>query len=258
MHNKRFQNLLYLLFECYQRSLFILNKVIKFIDLDYFSDHPKNLKIVLIKSTDISLGVNILSFRSKFQFLTEELATKGFFVVDNVFDGSIFNELLTYFDGQQDKLRPATIGHKSSKHLDKTLRSDSIQWIEEDTTVLQPYFVMIQEVINYLKQDLYLPIRRTETQMALYQPGDFYLPHQDRHKNSSHRWVTLVYYLNQAWSKEDGGELIIFPNSNANWSEQKVVPVANRLVIFLSELEHEVKITSKIRKSFTTWFRDDV
>lgn len=60
--------------------------------------------------------------------------------------------------------------------------------------------------------------------------------------------------MNENWQPEDGGQLVIYNE------EREVVeiisPKENRLVIFLSETLHEVKLCSKERKSITGWMLD--
>lgn len=165
--------------------------------------------------------------------------------------------LLNYFNIRKTELKPAAIGPRSNKVVNLELRSDAILWLEEDDPELNFYFKLIQSITDILKRDLFLPIRQTETQMAYYTKDQFYDRHRDRHFHSGHRWVTAVYYLNQNWSKGHGGELVIYKDLEPN-APVIIEPISNRLVLFLSELEHEVKVTNVTRKSFTTWFRDDI
>jgi SM-20-related protein len=199
------------------------------------------------------------NFSSRLHLLSDHLVRHGFWIQDSLFDSQVLQELNSTFNDHLNDFKPASIGHKSSKTVNESLRSDSICWVDESNTQLQSYCLMIQAVTNRLKSELYLPIRRTETQIALYKEGQFYSRHKDRHFNSSQRLVTSVFYLNDNWKAGDGGELIIYPsNTNLNITQQVVEPISNRLVVFLSELEHEVLETYQTRKSFTTWFREDI
>lgn len=68
--------------------------------------------------------------------------------------------------------------------------------------------------------------------------------------------VTTVYYLNDEWGEDDGGELIVYDKNN-NFL-QKVIPEANTLVVFMSEnFPHEVLAAKKRRYSIAGWFRID-
>ncbi len=65
-----------------------------------------------------------------------------------------------------------------------------------------------------------------------------------------------MYYLNEGWSEEDGGELIIYAKNGDFLT--KVIPKSNTLVIFLSDtFPHEVKPSRKKRYSIAGWFRID-
>jgi SM-20-related protein len=75
-------------------------------------------------------------------------------------------------------------------------------------------------------------------------------------KNSKNRVVTTVYYLNENWSEDDGGELVIYDEDNNYLT--KVTPHANTLIVFLSDkFPHEVLPAKKKRFSIAGWFRVD-
>ena len=63
-----------------------------------------------------------------------------------------------------------------------------------------------------------------------------------------------MYYLNDDWSQTDGGEILVVDKLG---NEQKLLPKANRLVLFDSELLHQVNITNRTRFSIATWMRRD-
>jgi SM-20-related protein len=64
----------------------------------------------------------------------------------------------------------------------------------------------------------------------------------------------MVYYLNENWQLGDGGELDIFDNRIKKL--ETIAPRMNRLVIFKSEMVHEVLPSIKSRYSLTTWLLD--
>jgi SM-20-related protein len=95
-----------------------------------------------------------------------------------------------------------------------------------------------------------------ESHFAIYDKGDFYETHLDAFKNSKNRVVTTVYYLNENWSEDDGGELVIYDEDNNYLT--KVTPHANTLIVFLSDkFPHEVLPAKKKRFSIAGWFRVD-
>lgn len=199
-----------------------------------------------------------VNLNTKLQSLSEDLSKYGYCIIDNVFDLNSFANLESYFNQNLKHLKPAAIGQKSSKVINENIRTDSIFWLNENAKELSPYFHVIGLIKSILKRECFLPIKRHETQMACYEIGSFYTRHQDRHLKSEHRWVSVVFYFNTEWKTSDGGELIIYEQNKDKNSEVIVQPIGNRMVIFLSELEHEVVMTHQVRKSFTTWFRDDL
>ena len=64
----------------------------------------------------------------------------------------------------------------------------------------------------------------------------FYRRHSDA-QNSSRRVLTAIYYVNPSWSAADGGQLRLWLPSGA---ELDIEPIADRLVLFSSHIEHEV------------------
>ncbi len=189
----------------------------------------------------------------KFLTLADELVNKGYWICDHILDKKDFENLLRYFDNRLHQFSPAKIGRGLEKSLNHDLRSDQILWLEDSDQNLVSYFDIMNHIQDILKKELFLPIKNYETQMAWYGPGASYTRHRDRHKNSDARCVSSVFYMNEGWNFEDGGQLLIQTQSK----EVSVEPVANRLVIFKSELEHEVLVSNKNRKSLATWFRVD-
>ena len=114
----------------------------------------------------------------------------------------------------------------------------------------------MSELQEQLNRELFLGIQFYESNFAHYEIGDFYETHFDAFMHSKNRVVTSVYYLNEAWDEQDGGELVIYDAQN-NFIT-KVLPHANTLVVFLSEkFPHEVLTAKKDRFSIAGWFRID-
>ncbi len=193
----------------------------------------------------------------KLTLLSQELAETGYFICDDLLERNEVVRLINTFNTKKTELKPASIGAGLKKVVSPKLRSDKILWLDEDDLELKSYFSLITNIAKILKSELFLPIRQTETQMAIYEKDQFYAKHKDRHTHQGHRWVTAVYYLNDHWNLQDGGELKIYSKSDLETSKV-IEPISNRLVVFFSDLEHEVQITNAPRKSFTTWFRDDI
>ncbi|MCB0393687.1 MAG: 2OG-Fe(II) oxygenase [Bdellovibrionales bacterium] len=189
--------------------------------------------------------------------LSEALATCGLWVSDDFISMQLTEELLriSVEKKEMNQFRPAKIGKGVARKKIKEIRGDEIHWIEDWSL---PSLLIIQEklteVMGTIRKELFIPLKRFESQFAHYPPNSRYLRHQDRHKVQPHRWISAVIYLG-LWNEGDGGALIV---KNSIGEDRTVYPTQGRIAVFLSELEHEVKKTNVDRWSLTTWFRDDV
>ena len=52
----------------------------------------------------------------------------------------------------------------------------------------------------------------------------------------------MIYYLNPSWRAEHGGELQLWPEDDG--PPVRVAPRSDRLLVFISSLEHEARHTS--------------
>lgn len=75
------------------------------------------------------------------------------------------------------------------------------------------------------------------------------------HRNG--RKLTVLYYLNNGWQPEDGGELRVY--DAANTVVRDVEPILDRVVLFFSDqrVPHEVLPAHKERFAVTLWFYDN-
>jgi SM-20-related protein len=156
----------------------------------------------------------------------------------------------------QKALVAAGIGRKEGYTVDTSQRGDFIHWI--DPANLSPgtavYFERMDALITALNRAFYLGIRDRECHYTEYPVGTFYKRHVDRHRASSSRIVSMVFYLNENWTEADGGELMIYQESGES---KRVLPSAGLLAVFLSEKEHEVLPTQRVRQSITGWMLND-
>ncbi len=155
-------------------------------------------------------------------------------------------------------LRPAGIGRGPSQHLNEGIRGDQIRWLEPDTaTPAQRHYLEILEALRQaINRHLFLGLYEFEGHLALYPPGAYYRKHLDQFQGTQHRLVTVILYLNPDWRDEDGGQLRIYPDPTDEGCHQDLLPVAGRLVCFLSgDFPHEVLPARRERLSITGWFR---
>ena len=190
-----------------------------------------------------------------YEKITDALVKDGYIVIENALDSQLSLELLDKAKLSKNYKR-AGISASDAKHIDSSRRRDKILWLDEDNACVSTYLDFTNGLREYLNRSLYLGLSYYEAHFAVYQPGDFYEKHFDAFKNSKNRVVTTVYYLNDAWSEEDGGELLVYDNEE-NFIK-KVIPKANTLVVFMSEeFPHEVLPARKERYSIAGWYRVD-
>ncbi len=149
------------------------------------------------------------------------------------------------------QFKEAEVGKGIEKKVVKTERGDWICWLDENSShpAVQTYWKKVAEIHQTINRYFYLGLNDMEAHLAVYQAGGFYKRHSDRHQISSTRRVSLVLYLNETWQEKDGGQLRIYLEQD----DIEVLPLAGRMVVFLSEIEHEVLPTTVNRYSITGW-----
>lgn len=187
--------------------------------------------------------------------ITSSLIQNGYIVIDDALPDMLC-DALAQKAREITAYKEAGISASSAKQIDKRRRRDKIFWLDEDGGCVSEFLDFIEGLRNYLNRSLYLGLSYYEAHFARYEQGDFYEKHLDAFKNSKNRVVTTVYYLNEAWREEDGGELTIYDSEDKLL--QRVLPHKNRLVVFMSEeFPHAVASANKERYSIAGWYRID-
>ena len=187
--------------------------------------------------------------------ITDALVDNGYIIIEKALAKELSSKLLNAAKNEPNFKR-AGISGAGDLHLDNERRRDKIHWIDESESSQKEFLEFANGLKEYLNHSLYLGLSYYESHFAIYEKGDFYETHLDAFKNSKNRVVTTVYYLNDEWSENDGGELIIYNENNKEIA--KVMPNANTLVVFMSEkFPHEVLSANKKRYSIAGWFRID-
>jgi SM-20-related protein len=166
--------------------------------------------------------------------------------------------------GAASVLRPARISETGN--LAPEWRGDSTAWLS--TTPNNQSEAQAIVAINALRlafnKAFFTALSQTQLHYAHYPIGAFYKHHFDRFsasrpaaqthavEPSEHRVISLVFYLNDQWVINDGGELMIYHADDRLL--QKVPPRSGTMVAFRSELfPHEVLPAMKSRLSLTGW-----
>lgn len=148
----------------------------------------------------------------------------------------------------------AGIGNQEVKDADQKMRSDKIYWLDKNHNNVfeQEFLLHIENFIGYLNRTCYAGINAYEFHYAVYEEGSYYKRHKDQFKTNSDRKYSLIFYLNNNWLAEDGGQLNIYENDTV----QQIQPHAQTAVLFKSdETEHEVTRANRSRMSITGWLK---
>ena len=198
-----------------------------------------------------------------FAAMADDLVNQGWTVQDDWFRfqpdlvTSLRDEVLVLDQSRQ--MQVAGVGRDVSRQINAGIRRDRIAWLTGATPAQAGFFAEMEALRRHLNQSLYLGLRRFEAHFATYQPGDFYQRHRDSFHGRASRVVSLVLYLNPAWTEADGGTLQIYDGKDESRLLQSVLPVAGRAVCFLSEdIPHEVLAGLRTRYSIACWFRQDL
>lgn len=173
----------------------------------------------------------------------------GFIVIDDVYSQTALLALQAesgFIDYRDAKL---------AEGVRKTdIRGDRIRWITKDFFAGYYYLQSINELAHLFNRALFAGIRHSEAHYACYPTGFGYKWHSDNPIGRDERVISAVFYLNDEWTDDDGGQLSIIDSHN---NQHQLLPKANRLVIFDSNLQHQVEIAHRQRYSIATWLRSD-
>ena len=220
------------------------------VDLDpdaFIEEHPLTPAIQQKALTAADFAVD---WQQRFDDTTlDRLVSEGYVVLDEVFSTSAILALQT--ESGFIYYRDAMV---ADGLLVKEIRGDRIRWITNHFIAGAYYLEQINDLAQYFNRTLYAGIRHSEAHYACYPPGFGYQWHTDNPNGRNERVISAVFYLNDAWTEADGGALAVVDNAG---NEQHILPKANRLVVFDSDLRHKVEIAHRQRYSIATWLRRD-
>ncbi|WP_440888432.1 2OG-Fe(II) oxygenase [Vibrio sp. WZ-1] len=184
--------------------------------------------------------------------LIDALSTHGYYIWDDFISQEEVAELR---DCIPDDWKKARIGRNDDVTRIETIRSDKIQWLKRDMgTPVASFLDKMEEIRLEANRHFFLGLFEYEAHFAKYEKGDFYQKHLDCFKGNENRRLTTVFYMNESWSEEDAGELVVYDLNDNKIAT--IPPRSGRLFVFLSEqFPHEVLPTNAKRFSIAGWFR---
>lgn len=188
--------------------------------------------------------------------IASDLRKDGYAIIDNAFLDTMPATLSHRLHSlaEADAMRRAGIGRGDDLVKRKDIRGDEIHWLSAEHESESLWVQTMAWFRRELNRELLLGLFSYESHFSHYPPGAFYKKHSDAFRGQANRVLSTVYYLNPDWQPGDGGELIIY--NEADELLERVEPVFNRLVVFLSEeFPHEVLPAMKDRYSIAGWFR---
>jgi len=155
---------------------------------------------------------------------------------------------------QEGLFRPAELAQ--AKKVVAEVRNDQILWLDAQkikfTETEDLLFKNLETLKNEIRNDFRIGLTEFECHYAFYDKGHYYQRHLDSTQDNNKRFFSFVIYLNSDWNKNDGGELVGYENEKIIFQQQ---PELGKMVLFQSDLPHEVRTTQRARLSLTGWFR---
>ena len=189
-----------------------------------------------------------------FESIARGLEIDGYCVVEDALPEDLCSALQQRARATRSDFRPARVGREQGRRRRPTIRQDQIRWLSSDDAVEDRWLQWMHGLRLYLNQHLILGLFHFESHFACYPPGARYLLHRDSFKGAANRVLSCVVYLNEDWSAEQGGELLLY--SEDDLIVARVMPRFATLVVFLSEeFPHEVLPATRDRYSVTGWFQ---
>ncbi len=196
---------------------------------------------------------------SVFDSIADDLAEHGFAIADQFLSQKEVDDILALEEFQQGlaSFKKAGIGKNQDLQINEAIRGDYIQWLDKNSSpaAVKVYLNRLQDLVQYLNQALFLSMKDFEVHLTVYPVGSYYRRHLDQFKKDDHRRLSVICYLNNNWTEQNGGQLRMYLPDHTH----DILPTAGKLVCFRSErIEHEVLPADRERLSITGWMLDQL
>ncbi len=181
-------------------------------------------------------------------------------------------------------LAEARIGRGEAERRDRAVRRTAIAWMDGRSPAQRAFLDGCEAMRTAINRALFAGLFEFEAHYAVYPPGGFYARHLDAfapppvaagpnavmgRTAARSRVVSMVVYLNEGWTPDDGGELAVWerftraPDGRADLRALDGVPPAGviapemgSVALMLSEaIPHEVRPAAATRCAIAGWWR---
>lgn len=194
--------------------------------------------------------------------IIDDISTQGYAVVDDLLPPEVVKGIRLELQKLEAQIgfKKGVVGSSIEANKREDFRGDYVHLItpassSKDTAQYLSFLTSLQQELN---RYCHLDLQSAEVLYAHYPKGTYYKRHLDRFNEQSGRKISILLYLNEEWSAEDGGELILFlKNEREEEVAKRIRPLAGRFVCFMSDaIEHEVLPSTRDRYSITGWLMD--
>lgn len=191
-----------------------------------------------------------------FQDILQKIELDGWCLFEINFEA--VKELNTVFTDIKNKnlFKEAQVTHDikaDSLMITPKQRTDLTYWLEPELLQTLQINILLNNLQSHLKNYFRVSLTHFETHLAEYLPGDYYKKHYDQTQQNNKRLFSFVIYLNDDWNEDFGGQLVGYDNHNVEIF--KVIPEFGKMILFRSDIAHEVLTAHQARRSMTGWFR---
>ncbi|MBF0266247.1 MAG: 2OG-Fe(II) oxygenase [Gammaproteobacteria bacterium] len=213
-------------------------------------------KMLPLTENKIYLYKSLFQQNELFSSIAKGIEERGYCIIPKALPELLTIQLYKHIQQlDKNKFDKAGIGRNLDLLNNKSIRADTICWINGESEAGYSWLSWISELKDYLNKSLYLGLFSFESHFSHYQTGDFYKRHYDAFKGDTNRILTIVTYFNTDWNHSHGGELKIYLD-NEDKDGIIVEPRLGTLVAFMSEdFPHEVLTVNDDRYSIAGWFR---
>jgi len=198
----------------------------------------------------------ILIDNEKIKTIINTVDKQGYIVLEDCINKKQFESIQSrILEFKECDLKNAGIGRSDQQQTNSDVRRDKIHWLDSKNEIDNEYLQLMESLRIEFNKFFYIGLFDYEAHYSIYKEGDFYKQHIDALKGKSNRILSTVFYLNENWQGENGGELVLYGQDKKTVLEA-VIPRAGTMVIFLSEqFPHEVLAAKQTRFSIAGWFR---